>query len=84
MPQDHFWFVDDERTVRWAVWVTRGYSTGGESEEGARIVFTSRDLQLVTEFSLEKDEQELSRYEVLELLAQAKLERTIGMRMAAA
>lgn len=83
MPREHFWYVDDEQHVRWAVRVTRGYSTGAE-DDGTRIVFTSRELQLVTEYALEKDEQELSRYEAIELLAQAKLERTIGMRMAAA
>lgn len=84
MRQEHFWFVDDEQRVRWAVRVSPGYSAPGGRAEEARIVFTSRDLQLSTGYPLEKDEQELSGYEVRELLAQAKLEATVGRRTVAA
>ena len=45
---------------------------GPDSE--ATIVFTSRDQQLGTSYPLEKEEAELTRYELLELLTRAKLE----------
>ena len=67
MGRSSFWYVDDARRVRWAVRVSA--AAGGA---GARIVFTSRDQQISTAFLLEKEERELSRYELLELLSFAK------------
>lgn len=67
-----FWFVDDNHRVRWAVCVT-GTTTEDQRIE-PRIVFTSRDRQVQTSFALAKDQSQLSRYEILELLSQAKSE----------
>ena len=75
MPQEHFWFIDDEQQVRWAVRVSGGYAApGGSPATDPRIVFSSRDIQISTAYPLEKDEQELTCYEVLELLGAAKVE----------
>jgi hypothetical protein len=75
MPQEHFWFIDDEQQVRWAVRVSGGHPAPGEfPASDARIVFTSREVQISTAYPLEKDEQELTCYEVLELLAAAKVD----------
>ena len=75
MPQEHFWFIDDEQQVRWAVRVSAGYMPpGGAVPADPRIVFTSREVQISTAYPLEKDEQELTCYEVLELLGAAKVE----------
>ena len=80
MPQEHFWFVDDEQQVRWAVRVSGGYATpGGGPAPDPRIVFTSREVQISTAYPLEKDEQELTCYEVLELLGAAKVESVRSM-----
>jgi hypothetical protein len=84
MTQEKFWFVDDEQQVRWAVRVSAGYSLRhGLPTTEPSIVFTSRDLQLQTAFTLDKDEQELTRYELLELLGLAKQEAA-GQRARAA
>ena len=75
MSQEHFWFIDDEQQVRWAVRLSGGYSPPGAfAASDPRIVFTSRDAQLTTAYPLDKAEQELTCYEVLELLGTAKLE----------
>ena len=75
MPQEHFWFIDDEQQVRWAVRVSGRYTTpGGPPASDPRIVFTSREVQISTAYPLEKDEHELTCYEVLELLAAAKVD----------
>ncbi|MBW3629096.1 MAG: hypothetical protein KY464_07330 [Gemmatimonadetes bacterium] len=75
MSQEHFWFIDDEQQVRWAVRVSGGYAAPGTlPTTDTRIVFTSRHAQLSTSYPLDKDEQELTCYEVLELLGTAKLE----------
>jgi hypothetical protein len=75
MPQEHFWFIDDEQQVRWAVRVSVGYTApGAAAASDPRIVFTSREVQISTAYPLEKDEQELTCYEVLELLGAAKVE----------
>jgi hypothetical protein len=75
MPQEHFWFIDDEQQVRWAVRVSGAYTAPGSiPTSDPRIVFTSREVQISTAYPLDKDEQELSCYEVLELLGAAKLE----------
>ena len=79
MPQEHFWFIDDEQQVRWAVRVSGGYTAPrGAASADARIVFTSREVQISTAYPLEKDEQELTCYEVLELLGAAKVESVWG------
>ena len=75
MPQEHFWFIDDEQQVRWAVRVSVGYTAPGALPASEpRIVFTSREVQISTAYPLEKDEQELTCYELLELLGAAKVE----------
>lgn len=75
MSEEHFWFVDDAEQVRWAVRVSSGHLAGRPGAAGEqRIVFTSRARQISTEYALDKDEQQLTRYEVLEMLAQAKRE----------
>lgn len=75
MSQEHFWFIDDEQQVRWAVRLSGGYAgRGALAASDPRIVFTSRDAQLSTSYPLDKGEQELTCYEVLELLGTAKLE----------
>lgn len=66
-----FWYLDDDQRVRWAVRVSRAAPEAGS---GARIVFTSLDRQLSTEYPLEKEQSELTRYELLELLTRSKLE----------
>lgn len=71
MQKSSFWYVDDEHQVRWAVRVSGA----------GRIVFTSRERQISAEYSLEKEERELSRYELLELLGAAKAE-AVGARAA--
>ena len=73
MPQDHFWYVDDEQAVRWAVRVSTGTKPGDDAGPNARIVFTSRHAQISVPYSLDKEEHELTRYEVLEMLGEAKL-----------
>jgi hypothetical protein len=76
MSEEHFWFVDDAEHVRWAVRVSSGHPHPGRRVFGGeqRILFTSHARQISTEYALDKDEQQLTRYEVLELLAQAKRE----------
>ena len=75
MSQEHFWFIDDEQQVRWAVRLSGGYAApGAHAPSDPRIVFTSRNAQLSTSYPLDKAEQELTCYEVLELLGTAKLE----------
>lgn len=70
-----FWFVDDEQHVRWAVRLSRPFATPEHpSSRDARIVFTSARYQISTAYALEKEQHELSKYELLELLAQAKRE----------
>ena len=80
MPQEHFWFIDDEQQVRWAVRVSAGYTAPGSAPSpDPRIVFTSRDVQISTGYPLDKDEQELTCYEVLELLGAAKADSMRSM-----
>lgn len=80
MDREHFWFVDDENRVRWAVRVSAGFATPEAGAPEPRIVFTSRDVQISAAYPFEKDEQELTRYEVLELLGEAKLKSGSGWR----
>jgi hypothetical protein len=81
MDREHFWFVDDDQRVRWAVRVSTGLLTpDGQGAADPRIVFTSREVQISTVYSLEKDEQDLTGYEVLELLGQAKMNAGSGWR----
>ena len=81
MPQDHFWFVDDEQHVRWAVRVSGLEKIPRSLPVGEpRIYFTSRTGQISTAYLLDTDEQDLSRYEVLELLADAKREAAHAAR----
>lgn len=68
-----FWYLDDEQRVRWAVRVSRA-AAAFEPDAAARIVFTSLDQQIATAYPLEKEQSELTRYELLELLTRAKLE----------
>jgi len=73
MPQEPFWFVDDEQHVRWAVRVNSGCPMPWERwTEGATIIFTSRHEQITASYPLDKEQHELTRYEMLELLATAK------------
>lgn len=74
MSEQHFWYIDDEHRVRWAVRVSAGPAAGGLGGGSARIYFTSRDGQISTSYLLEKEEQELTRYELIELLGQARRE----------
>ena len=68
MSDHRFWYIDDDHRDRWAVRVSSGH--GGEP----RIVFTTRDRQVSTAFDLDKEERLLTRYELLELLSEAKIE----------
>jgi hypothetical protein len=70
MDRHRFWYVDDAQRVRWAVRISGAVDRGLATEP--RIVFTSGDRQVHTPFELEKEQSQLSRYEILELLAEAK------------
>jgi len=67
MNVEPFWYIDDAQHVRWAVHV------GPPGPESHRVVtFTSLVQQISTICVLEKEQHELTRYELLELLAHSK------------
>lgn len=87
MPPAPFWFVEDHCRVRWAVRIAPARSEFGAGGE-ATIFFTSTERRISTPYSLDKEQSELTRVELLDLLARATVEAVVrshfGAELAAA
>jgi hypothetical protein len=83
MPPAPFWFVEDHCRVRWAVRIAPEPSEP-EAAAGASIFFTSTERRISTPYPLDKEHSELTRCELLDLLARAKVEAVVRSHFAVA